>query len=260
MSSELLTLAREIALEAAELAARRRTEGVTVAATKSSAVDVVTAADREVEALIRDRLASARPADGFFGEETGAAASTSGVTWIVDPIDGTVNYLFGLPMYSVSIAAVEGEPVPGQWQALAGCVVNPASGEMFTASRGEGSTLNGHPLGLGPAAPLAEALIATGFSYAEDRRRRQGAMIAKLLPQLRDLRRLGSAALDISFVAAGRLDAFFEEYLSPWDYAAAALIAEEAGARIHLAPTGRITVAHPDLLGPLVAALDQAEL
>lgn len=259
MSSELLTLAQDIALQAAELAARRRAEGVTVAGTKSSAVDVVTAADREVEALIRDRLASARPADGFFGEESGAAASTSGVTWIVDPIDGTVNYLFGLPMYSVSIAAVEGEPVPGRWKALAGCVVNPATGELFAASRGAGSTLNGHRLELGSAATLAEALIATGFSYSEDRRRRQGAMIARLLPQLRDLRRLGSAALDICFVAAGRLDAFFENYLSPWDYAAAALIAEEAGARVHLAASGRITVAHPDLLGPLVAALDQAE-
>src|ERR1700712_1090091 len=134
-NAELLALARRVAVEAGALAAKRRSEGVEVAASKSSLEDVVTFADREVEAFIRAALADARPNDGFLGEESTDQASpgTSGLTWVVDPIDGTVNYLYGIPAYNVSIAVVEGDPDPATWRALAGCVVNPAVGEGYTA-------------------------------------------------------------------------------------------------------------------------------
>ena len=142
MSLELLDLARSIALEAGELAAQRRREGVEVAATKSTVVDVVTEADREVERLIRNRLADARPDDGILGEEEGGAQTgTSGLTWVVDPIDGTTNYLYGIPHYAVSIAVVEGEPDPLTWRDVVGVVHNPASGELYSAAVGEGACL-----------------------------------------------------------------------------------------------------------------------
>ena len=137
--TELLDLARTIALEAGALAARLRSEGVEVAATKSTLVDIVTEADREVEQLIRDRIAAARPDDGILGEEGGATGGTSGLTWVVDPIDGTVNYLYGFPHYAVSIAVVEGDPDPLTWTAVAGAVVNPAIGEVYEAERGGGA-------------------------------------------------------------------------------------------------------------------------
>ena len=176
---ELLELARTIALEAGELAARRRGEGVEVAATKSTIVDVVTEADREVELLIRSRINDVRPDDAILGEEGGAASGTSGLTWVVDPIDGTVNYLYGIPHYAVSIAVVEGEPDPLTWTALAGCVLNPANGELFTAARGEGAFLasaSGGPAPIRVAAPvpLELALINTGFAYNATTRGRQG--------------------------------------------------------------------------------------
>jgi myo-inositol-1(or 4)-monophosphatase len=232
VTHELLELARSIALEAAELAARRRREGVEVAATKSTIVDIVTEADREVELLIRGLIADARPDDGVLGEEGGSTGGTSGLTWVVDPIDGTVNYLYGIPHYAVSIAVVEGEPDPLSWEALAGCVANPATGETFTAARGEGAFLGTHAIRVAPAVPLAEALIATGFAYAAGTRAEQGALVARLLPLVRDIRRQGTASLDLCFVAAGRYNAFFERTLSPWDHAAGALIAREAGALV----------------------------
>src|SRR5690606_24628028 len=156
-ASELLTLATTIARSAAELAARRRTEGVAVAASRSSLEDVVTAADRETEALIRSLLAEARPDDGFLGEESGAASGTSGLTWVVDPIDGTVNYLYGIRHYAVSIAVVEGEPDPLTWRALAGVVVNPAIGEVFSASAGGGAFLDDRPIRVAAPVELSQA-------------------------------------------------------------------------------------------------------
>ncbi|MEO6201309.1 MAG: inositol monophosphatase family protein, partial [Cryobacterium sp.] len=137
----LLTLARETALAAADLASSRRAAGVAVAASKSSAEDIVTHADRETEALIRMLLAEARPNDGFYGEESEPSTGSSGLTWVVDPIDGTVNYLYGIPAYAVSIAVVEGDPDPTTWTPLAGAVVNPAVGEVFTAMAGGGAFL-----------------------------------------------------------------------------------------------------------------------
>jgi myo-inositol-1(or 4)-monophosphatase len=237
MASDLLDIAASIAREAGALAALRRREGVEVADTKSSVVDVVTEADREVERLIRGRLADARPGDGILGEEGGGQTGTSGLTWLVDPIDGTTNYLYGIPHYAVSIAVVEGEPDPLTWRGIAGVVFNPASGELFAAATGEGATLSvstGSTTDLQVAAPvpLGEALIGTGFAYASEMRGVQGAIVTRLLPLVRDIRRQGTASLDLSFVAAGRLNAFFERTLSPWDHAAGAIIAREAGATV----------------------------
>ena len=228
--SDLLEIARTIALEAGSLAAKRKAEGVEVVDRKSSSVDIVTAADRETEALIRSRLTELRPDDGFFGEESSAEAGTSGLTWIVDPIDGTVNFLYGIPHYAVSIAVVEGDPDPLSWRALAGCVVNPAIGEVYTASAGGGAYLGDRRLEAPASVDLSQALIATGFAYSAEERARQGAVIAALLPKVRDIRRMGTASLDLCAVATGRANAYFERTLSPWDHAAGALIAREAGA------------------------------
>jgi len=231
----MLDLARTIAIEAGELAARRRSEGVQVAATKSTIVDVVTEADREVELLIRSRINDARPDDGILGEEGGGASGTSGLSWIVDPIDGTANYVYGIPHYAISIAVVEGEPDPLTWTGLAGCVLNPAIGELFTAVRGEGARLStwggaAAPIRTADPVPLELALINTGFAYNATTRWRQGEVITRLLPLVRDIRRMGTASLDLCMVACGRTNAYLERTLSPWDHAAGAIIAREAGA------------------------------
>jgi myo-inositol-1(or 4)-monophosphatase len=267
MSSELRDLAISIALEAGALAARRRREGVEVADTKSSVVDVVTEADREVERLIRGRLADARPGDAILGEEGGGQPGTSGLTWVVDPIDGTTNYLYGIPHYAVSIAVVEGEPDPLTWADVAGAVHNPATGELFAAAIGEGATLGGTPTRVADPVPLAEALIGTGFAYASEMRGIQGAIVTRLLPGVRDIRRQGTASLDLSFVACGRLNAYYERTLSPWDHAAGAIIAREAGAVVKglgdRAPSRDfILAAHPALaeqLEPVLMSFGVAE-
>ncbi len=257
---DLLTIARTVALEAGALAKQRRFEGVSVAATKSSAVDIVTEADRETERFIRDALTAARPDDGFFGEESGAEVGRSGLTWIVDPIDGTVNFLYGIPHYAVSIAVVEGEPDPLSWTALAGAVVNPASGELFTATAGGGAFLGDGEIRVAEAVDLSQALVGTGFSYSTETREQQGAVVAALLSRVRDIRRLGTASLDLCFVASGRLNAYFEKSLSPWDHAAGALIAAEAGATVKgvgdAAPNRDfLLAAHPELATGLEAAI-----
>ena len=231
-TQELLDIARSIALEAGALAKRRRDEGVEVAASKSSPEDVVTFADQEAEALIRRRLAERRPQDGFFGEESGAERGSSGLTWVVDPIDGTVNFLYGIPQWAISIAVVEGEPDPTTWRAIAGCVYAPASEEVFTAGAGAGAFLGDVPLRASAATDLSQALVATGFSYSAERRGKQAAVVSELITRVRDIRRVGSAALDLCYVGAGRLDGYYEQGLNPWDMAAGALVAAEAGARV----------------------------
>jgi myo-inositol-1(or 4)-monophosphatase len=232
VNAELLDLARDVAVEAGELARRLRSEGVQVADTKSTLTDIVTFADRQTEELIRGRLADARPNDGFLGEESGADRGTSGLTWVVDPIDGTVNYAYGLPFYAVSIAVVEGEPDPLSWRALAGCVVNPVGGEVFTAAEGAGARLGNAPLSVAPYVEPGQALVATGFSYTPERRTAQATAVANYIASVRDIRRIGVAALDLCYVAAGRLNAYAESGLNPWDQAAGVLIAREAGARV----------------------------
>lgn len=221
----LRDLAREIGLEAAALAARMRRDGIEVAATKSSATDVVTEADRAVEDLIRERLRAARPDDGFLGEESGGPGERgSGVTWIVDPIDGTVNFLYGIPAYAVSIAV----EVDGRVQA--GVVVDIATGEVWSAVRGQGSFRGERPLRIRDSGPLGHWLVRTGFGYAADLRAVQAVAVTRMLPQVRDIRRIGSCALDLCAIAAGESDAYVEEGVHDWDHAAAGLIAEEAGA------------------------------
>ena len=255
-TGELLRLARDIAVEAGELAARLRREGVEVQATKSSPIDIVTAADRAAEDLIRGRLAAARPEDGFLGEESGAGSGTSGITWVVDPIDGTVNYLYDLPNWSVSIAAVEGEPDPAAWRPLAGAVAAPALGEVFTASAGGGAHLGDRALQVRPPAALDRALLSTGFHYTQAIRGEQARVAGELIPRVRDLRRTGGAAIDLASVAAGRLDGYFEQGLNPWDQAAGGLLVREAGGAVTglggAAPSHRMVIAgHPDLVREL---------
>ncbi|HET8602980.1 MAG TPA: inositol monophosphatase family protein [Marmoricola sp.] len=231
----LLELGREVAREAAARIQELRAEGVSVAGTKSSEVDVVTLADEASEKLIRDRILAARPDDGFVGEEGDDVTGSTGVRWIVDPIDGTVNYLYGIPAYAVSVAAsVDGDVV-------AGVVLNPAVGEEFTAVRGGGATRNGRPIGVRPFVSLEQSMFATGFNYEQPVRARQAGAIARVLPRVRDIRRLGSCALDLCGVACGRFDAYAEEGVNEWDHAAGALVASEAGALVELAtaPSGK---------------------
>lgn len=222
---DLLALAVEVAGEAAELVRRRRREGVEVSGTKSSPVDIVTEVDKAAEQLIFDRLMSARPGDGFLGEEGASSDSTTGIEWVVDPIDGTVNFVYGLPLYAVSIAAaMDGESV-------AGVVVNVETRERFTATRGGGAFLADERLSLQPAdKPLSQRLVATGFNYIDRVKLAQTSAVSRMLHEVRDIRRLGSAALDLCAVAAGRVDAYVEEGLNPWDMAAGGLVATEAGA------------------------------
>jgi myo-inositol-1(or 4)-monophosphatase len=229
---ELLALAVDVAEEAAELVRTRRRAGVEVSGTKSSPVDVVTEVDKASERLIFDRLMAARPDDGFLGEEGASAESSSGVVWVVDPIDGTVNFVYGIPHYAVSIAAsIEGRPV-------AGVVVNVQGGERFTATLGGGAHVDGEPLHLpsGESKPLSQRLVGTGFNYVAEIKQRQTVAVSALLHEVRDIRRIGAAALDLCSVAAGRVDAFVEEGLNAWDVAAGGLVATEAGARLASRP------------------------
>jgi myo-inositol-1(or 4)-monophosphatase len=220
---QLRSLAGTIATEAGDFAAAGRRAGVGPAESKSSATDLVTRWDRAAETLIVDRILGAFPGDGIVGEEGGGRASGSGRTWWIDPIDGTTNFVYDLPGWAVSIAVSDDDG------ALAGAVYIPATAELFAAERGGGATLNGVPLRHSNCDDLAHALVATGFSYDRHRRVEQGRRIAAILPQVRDIRRLGAAAVDLCHAAAGRVDIYFEEGLGPWDYAAGSLIAVEAG-------------------------------
>ena len=237
--AELPSLASLAASVARDVGARIRTmraQGVEIANTKSSLVDVVTAADREAEQLVAEALRAARPQDGLLGEEGLSAPSLSGITWVVDPIDGTVNYLYDLPSYAVSIAATVEDGAPGTMadgrRAVAGAVYVPALDELFTAHEGGGSALNGHPIRVSDAEELALSLVATGFGYTVERRTEQAQVVRQLIPRVRDIRRMGAAAVDLCNLASGRLDAYYERGLAPWDFAAGALIAREAGAAI----------------------------
>lgn len=231
----LLDLARGVAAEAASLIEQMRSVAVEVAGTKSSVTDVVTRADLASERLIRERILAVRPTDGFIGEEGRDVVSSSGVTWVADPIDGTVNYLYGIPYYAVSIAAqVEGTSV-------AAVVRAPALGKEYRAVRGGGACVNDREAGCSSTGDWESALVATGFGYEASVRESQARATAALLPQVRDIRRLGSCALDICAVATGAIDAYVESGPHLWDHAAASLIAQEAGARFELvaSTTGR---------------------
>ena len=224
--TELERLAVELAQGAAALIRAQDTTRLDVSA-KSSASDLVTDVDRSIEQWLVARIAATRPADAVLGEEGAGRDGTSGVRWVLDPIDGTVNFVLGLPQYAVSVAAeLDGVIV-------AGAVSNPVSAETFHARLGGGAYLSGpdgrRPLAGPRGVPLARSVVGTGFGYDAGQRARQAAVVAELLPRVADVRRLGAASLDLCAVAAGRLDAYFEAELNYWDYAAGALIAAEAG-------------------------------
>ncbi len=256
-AGELGALAARLAGDAGRLAldARRALGGGSQVAhqTKSSATDPVTEFDRAAEALIVGELRRLRPDDGIVGEEGASREGTTGIDWHIDPIDGTVNFVYDLPAWSVSVAAVDADG------SLAGAVYAPALGELFAATRGGGATRNDEPIVCSTVETLDVALVATGFSYQIDIRKRQAALVAKLLGEVRDIRRLGSAALDLSMVACGRVDAYFEEQLNSWDLAAGALIAAEAGATVSgiegVTPIGGAVVAAPPALHARLLAM-----
>jgi myo-inositol-1(or 4)-monophosphatase len=228
----LLDLATAAARSAGALIRDQRPGQVDVAATKSSPTDVVTAMDTAADALLTETLLSARPDDGLLGEEGGLRPGTSGLTWVVDPIDGTVNYLYGIPAYAVSVAVVAGEPDPAGWHVLAGCVHNPVTGETWTAAAGQGAWLDGRRLEVNRGVRLERALVGTGFGSTAERRGEQARVLAALLPRIRDVRRAGAGALDLCAGACGGRDAYYERGLKPWDLAAGGLVAAEAGARV----------------------------
>ena len=219
---ELMDVALDAATRAGDLLRERferPPEGVT---TKSSPTDLVSDADRDSEALIKRLILERRPDDGLVTEEGDDLAAGSGITWIVDPLDGTVNFLFGFPAWSVSIAARDVAGI------AVGVVHDPNRGETFAAARGRGAELNGAPVHVSGAADLSTALVATGFSYDAGARAVQADILRRVIPRVRDVRRMGSAALDLCWVAAGRLDAYYEAPMETWDRAAGELIVAEA--------------------------------
>lgn len=270
----LRSVAETLAAEAAEFVRRRRAEvfgaqaaiaGTGVVRSKTTPTDPVTVVDTETEHLLRDRLAQLRPGDPILGEEGGgptdpAATPAGAVTWVLDPIDGTVNFVYGIPAYAVSVGAqINGVSV-------AGAVADVVAGRVYSAATGLGAHVmdsqGTEALRCSAVDELSMSLLGTGFGYSKRRRTTQAALLAQMLPVVRDVRRLGSAALDLCMVAAGRLDAFYEHGLHVWDRAAGALIAAEAGARVTVpAPdgpaggAGLVVAAAPGIADELLAAL-----
>jgi myo-inositol-1(or 4)-monophosphatase len=236
LDGQLVRLALDVAQAAGRLIRERSEQGVTVAATKSSETDIVTETDREVEALIRSLLGEARPDDAIVGEEGRDESGATGVRWIVDPIDGTVNFLYGIPQYAVSIAAERDGVV------IAGVVLHVSPGTAYVGRRETGADgqvrvtahRDGSPISVRSPAPLSQRVIGTGFNYEARIRAIQAHAVGRLLPKVGDIRRFGSCALDLCHVAEGMLDGYVEEGVNLWDRAAGALIAEGAGARCEL--------------------------
>jgi myo-inositol-1(or 4)-monophosphatase len=259
---ELRDIAVSAAREAAELAYAGRRDGVSVAGTKSSASDVVTEMDRRSEALLVDRILSARPDDGLLGEEGADHVGETGIRWVLDPIDGTVNYLYGNPSWAVSVAAeIDGMTVVG-------VVAAPALCETYVAVQGRGAQLHDehgtHRLRVNDPVDLPSALVATGFGYTVERRQAQARVVQQVVPRVRDIRRGGACSVDLCFLAAGRLDGYYERGPHSWDLAAGGLIAQEAGARVeglHGAPAGEelIIAAGPHLFRSLHDLLADAD-
>ena len=253
----LLDLAERMARQAGALLLDGIGDHRSDVSTKSSGTDMVSEMDRASEALIVAGILAERPDDAIVGEEGASRAGTSGVRWVIDPLDGTTNYLYRHPTWAVSI----GVEVDGR--AEAGAVASPGLGETFTAARGKGAWRNGTPIAVSGADDLATALVGTGFGYAADRRARQAAAMPVLLPAVRDIRRNGVASLDLCWVACGRLDAYFEYGGQPWDVAAGMLVATEAGAdafSIDGGPPvhGSVMVATPAISAALLGLLARA--
>lgn len=232
---QLERCAVRIAQEAGALVRDQRPDRLGVHHTKSSDLDVVTVMDTRSEQLLRDRIEAARPDDGILGEESGGGRiGRSGLTWVLDPIDGTVNYLYDLPGYAVSVAVVVGDPLTeGAWTPVAGAVYSPRVAETFHAHAGGGAWLTDvagtRSLSCSTQSDLGLALLATGFAYDREVRRRQARIVADLIPRVRDIRRMGAAAIDLAHVAAGRVDGYWEQGTKAWDMAAGVLLVAEAG-------------------------------
>jgi myo-inositol-1(or 4)-monophosphatase len=260
----LRDLAVRLATAAGALVREGRPDRVVVAATKSSEVDPVTVMDRASEDLLREMIAAERPDDAILGEEGDDVAGTSGLTWVLDPIDGTVNYLYGVASWAVSVAVVVGPPEPASWTVLAGCVHSVADGRTWSAGLGEGATRDGVPVHVGAATSLGTSLVGTGFGYDAARRAHQAQVLTQVLPKIRDIRRLGSAAIDLCLLADGSIDLYYERGLNPWDMAAGAVVATEAGAVVtglRGGPAGAaMTVAGPrELVAQLAEILEAAD-
>lgn len=221
--TELLDLAVMAAIRASDILLGYFAGPARGVSTKSTPTDLVSDADREAESFLLQFFKHERPADGILAEEGGGRPSESGLTWVVDPLDGTVNFLFGIPVWCVSIA-VQDEEGP-----VAGVVYDPNRDELFAAERGQGATLNAEPIRVTDRADLAGALIGSGFSYDAEVREVQAATLARVLPQVRDIRRAGSAAIDLATLACGRFDGFYEAPMEAWDKAAGVLLVREAG-------------------------------
>jgi myo-inositol-1(or 4)-monophosphatase len=272
--ARLRAVAEMVAAEAAEFVRRRRAEvfgayagtvGGGTVRSKSTPTDPVTVVDTETERLLRDRLARLRPGDPILGEEGGGPADSNAtpdgsVTWVLDPIDGTVNFVYGIPAYAVSVGAQIGGV------SVAGAVADVVAGRLYSAAIGLGAHVTEgqeeRALRCAAVDDLSMALLGTGFGYSVPRRATQAELLARMLPVVRDVRRIGSAALDLCMVAAGRLDAYYEHGLQVWDCAAGALIAAEAGARVVLPPpdvdgAGLVMAAAPGIADELLAALER---
>lgn len=248
LAAELRSIAEDLVRSVGMEILERRAAGFSWE-TKSTSTDVVTEIDTWAEETIVEALTVQRPGDGLLGEEGSNKESTTGVRWVIDPVDGTTNFLYDLSGYNVSIGAeLDGETI-------AGAVYDPVRAELFSAALGQGATRDGQPITASSQTTLAQALVATGFSYNADRRREQAISLVEILPEVRDIRRFGAAALDLCSVACGRVDAYFELEIQPWDASAGALIATEAGAKVTV---GHLTVAAaPGIATELGALLDR---
>lgn len=252
-----LDLAQGLAVEAGRLLLERSRSVAQGVGTKTTGTDMVSDADRDAETLIVTGLSAEYPDDGILGEEGASRPGASGRTWVIDPLDGTTNYLFGHDGYAVSVAL---EDSAG---GVVGCVHDPVRDETFVAWRGGGAWIGSVALHPRPTVDLGEVLLGTGFSYRADQRAWQGRVVADLLPQVRDIRRRGAAALDLCWVAAGRLDAHVERGLAPWDHAAGALVVAEAGAMVSQIdrndPWPLVAVSAPGVATELMDAVHRAE-
>lgn len=252
--TELKELALSVAVGAAQVLTQYSTSVLSDVRTKSSPTDLVSEADRASETYITSALRQARPDDSILAEEGTRHEGNSGLRWVADPLDGTTNYFFGIPAYSVSLAA--------QWhgKTVVGVVVDPSRQETWTAAIGHGAQCNGKPCRVASGrSTVPTALVATGFSYRPERRAVQASVLAELLPVVRDIRRFGSAAIDLCWVATGRFDAYYESWLSDWDWAAGQLICQEAGGSVGMVNGRTLVASTPEIHDALSAALADAE-
>jgi myo-inositol-1(or 4)-monophosphatase len=249
--SELAALCERAARSAGALLVEHASRAPVDVATKSSSTDMVSAADLAAEAHLLELLRAERPDDGILSEEGASHPGTTGLRWVVDPLDGTTNFLYRYPQWAVSVA------VEDDRGALAGCVYDPGRDEAFVAARGQGATVNGRPIAVSGVDDLGQALVATGFSYSAERRARQIAQVAAVIGEVRDIRRGGSAALDLAYTACGRLDGYWESGIMPWDWAAGVLLVREAGGRCEVAmgplDVDQVVCAGPGVYGRLAA-------